>query len=75
MMKKTVVALLLALSLVASLVLVACDDEKKEYDDYEEFQTNSTEKETLPPEKVDDGDNVLNVGADTDDSWGPIQRN
>ena len=74
-MKKIAIALLLVLTLVLGAMMVSCDDEKKEYDDYEDFQTNSTEKEALPPEPVDDGDGVLNIGADTDDGWGPIQRN
>ena len=39
-----------------------------------EIQTNSTEHETsaITPEG---GNGVLGVGADTDDSWGPIQTN
>ena len=72
-MKKLAIALALLLTVCA--VLTSCK-EKKKYDDYEEFQTNSTEKESLPPEPDAPGgvDDVLDVGADTADGWGPIIR-
>ena len=74
-MKKTLIAILLALSLVASLALISCEGNGEETNPSSgEIQTNSTEHETsaITPEG---GNGVLGVGADTDDSWGPIQTN
>jgi hypothetical protein len=45
-MKKIAISLLLIVTLLMSALLVSCVDDGKEYDDYEDFQTNSTEKET-----------------------------
>ena len=72
-MKKILISVLLILSLAMSAALVSCVDDK-DYDDYEEHQTNATEKAPLPtdPEETEE-DEVLGVGADTDDSWGEIQ--
>ena len=74
-MKKTVISLLLILSLVLGASLVACDD--SEYDDYEEPQTNNTETndENTDSESSDDTDetksgNVLDFTGDTNDGWG-----
>ena len=76
-MKK--IALLLVLSLILVVALVACGGNKNkgnetETEPYMDLQTNSTEWETFSDEP-EDGNDVLGVGADTDDSWGPIQRN
>ena len=70
---KKLMALLLALMLLCGALLVSCGDGE---DEPEDLQTNSTEWETSPvmPGEPDEND-VLGVGADTDDSWGPIQRN
>ena len=74
-MKKIAISLLLIVTLLMSALLVSCVDDDKEYDDYEDFQTNSTEKETAAPAPETSPDGVLGVGEDTDDAWGPIQRN
>ena len=73
-MKKTLLAILLVLSLVMSLAFVACEGEK-ESETGEEIQVNSSEKETSAETPEQEENDVLGVGADTDDSWGPIQRN
>ena len=74
-MKRIAISLLLILTLILSMALVACDDD--EYDEHEEFVPNTTEKAPLPEVDPEDteADDVLGVGADTDDSWGAIQRN
>lgn len=74
-MKKTLIAILLALTLVASLALIACEGDSSETNPSSgDIQTNSTEHETSAA-TPDNGNGVLGVGADTDDSWGPIQTN
>ena len=74
-MKKTLIAILLALTLVASLALISCEGDSSETNpSSDEIQTNSTEHETSAA-NPDGGNGVLGVGADTDDSWGPIQTN
>lgn len=70
-MKKTLISILLILALVMSAALVSCVNDK-EYDDYEEYRPNATEKEPFPETDEDDG---LGAGPDTDASWGEIQRN
>ena len=70
---KKLMALLLVLTLTMGAALVSCNDEK-ETEDYQDLQTNSTEWETFPDSPTNEND-VLGVGADTDDSWGPIQKN
>lgn len=76
-MKKIAIALLLVLTLVMGAVLASCGGNKEtetETEPYFDLQTNATEWETFPEEPENEND-VLGVGADTDDSWGPIQRN
>ena len=72
-MKKALISILLISALVMSAALVSCVDDK-DYDDYEEHMTNSTEKELFPAEETDE-DEFLGVGPDNDDFWGDIQEN
>lgn len=73
-MKKSLIALLLAVCLVLSLVLVSCGDDP--YDDSEEPQTVTPHPETDPPAgtEEDETDSSLGIGVDTEEGWGEIHR-
>lgn len=70
---KKLMALVMVMTLVMGAVLVSCVGDKETESDYQDLQTNSTEWETFPDEPEEN--DVLGIGADTDDSWGPIQKN
>lgn len=75
-MKKILISLLLAMSLLASVALVACGGDG-EYDDSEKPQTvepHPDETEEPGSETQAETDSSLGVAVDTEEGWGEIHR-